>query len=104
MKIAGRDQAEGPRGTAWPERRKRAQAFASPPSSISLRMGEHRAREKFAVLVLVEPGALDVEQAKPGERNGIDGAPRERAVGAGVGLVVEDMHRAGGFAESRYGR
>ena len=60
-------------------------------------MGEHRAREKFAVLVLVEPGALDVEEAKPGEPGegqGIDGELRERAVGAGVGLVVENMHRA----------
>ena len=60
-------------------------------------MGEHRARKEFAILVLVEPGALDVEQTqagKPGERQGIDGELRERAVGAGVGLVVEDMHRA----------
>jgi hypothetical protein len=49
-------------------------------------MGEHRAREEFAVLGLVEPGALDVEQAKPGkpgEGEGIDGELRERAVGAG---------------------
>jgi hypothetical protein len=30
-------------------------------------MGKHRPREKFAVLVLVEPGTFDVEQAKPGE-------------------------------------
>ena len=64
---------------------------------VSVRMGEHRARKEFAVLVLVEPGAFDVEQAKagePGERQGVDGELRERAVGAGVGLVVENMHRA----------
>ena len=60
-------------------------------------MSEHRAREKFAVLVLVEPGAFDVEKAKPGEPGqceGIDGELGERPVGAGVGLVVENMHRA----------
>ena len=60
-------------------------------------MGEHRAREEFAVLLLVEPRAFDVEQTKPGEPGecqGIDGELRERAVGAGVWFVVEDMHRA----------
>ena len=72
-------------------------AFDPPGCQFSVRMGEHRARKEFAVLVLVEPGAFDVEEAKPGEpgeREGIDGELRERAVGAGVGLVVEDMHRA----------
>ena len=60
-------------------------------------MGQHRARKEFTILILVKPGALDVEQAQPGEpgkREGIDRELRERAVGAGVGLVVEDMHRA----------
>jgi hypothetical protein len=60
-----------------------------PSSPGSVRMGKHRPREKFAVLVLVEPGTFDVEQAKPGEpgeREGIDGELRERPIGAGVGL------------------
>src|ERR1700722_14779597 len=60
-------------------------------------MGEHRAWEEFAVLVLVEPAAFDVEEAKPGEpgeREGIDGELRERPIGAGVRLVVENVHRA----------
>ena len=59
-------------------------------------MGEHRAREEFAALVLVEPCALDVEEAKPGEpgkREGIDGELCERTVGTGVVLVIQDMDR-----------
>ena len=47
--------------------------------------------------VLVEPGALDVEQTQPGEPGKckrIDCELRDRAVGASVGFVVKDMHRA----------
>jgi hypothetical protein len=52
-------------------------------------MGEHGSREEFAILVLVEPGAFDVEEAKagePGERECIDCELRERPVGRASGL------------------
>ena len=61
----------------------------------SLYASEHRSREEFAILVFVEPGALDIKETQPGEpgeRESIDGELRERSVCAGVGLVVEDMH------------
>ena len=54
--------------------------------------------EEFVVAVFVEPGALDVEELETGnearEGEGIDGELRDWLVGAGVGLVVEDMDRA----------
>ncbi len=31
---------------------------------LSFRMGEHRSWEKFAILILIEPGTFDVEEAK----------------------------------------
>ena len=76
-------------GGAWRE--------AAPLLRLSVRMGEHGAREEFAVLVLVEPRALDIEETQPGEpgqRECVDRELREGAVRARVGLVVKDMHRA----------
>ena len=59
--------------------------------------GEDRARKKFAVLMLVEPRAFEVEQRNAGkvrERERVDRELGERLVGRRVGLVVEKMHRA----------
>jgi hypothetical protein len=59
-------------------------------------LDEKRSREELTILMLVEPRALDVEQAQsryePRQREGIDGKLGYRLVGAGVGLVVEDMY------------
>ncbi len=56
---------------------------------------QQRAREKFAILLLVEPGAFDIEQLEAGDELGecerVDGELRDRPVGSGVGLVVENM-------------
>ena len=63
--------------------------------TFSLYASEHRSREEFAILVFVEPGALDIKETQPGEpgeREGVDGELREGAVRPGIGLVVEDMH------------
>ena len=56
---------------------------------------EQFAREKFAVFVLVEPRALDVEQLEACEvceRERVDGELRNRPTGPSGGLVVEDMN------------
>ena len=58
---------------------------------------QQRSRKKFAILLLVEPRAFDIEQAQagqPSERKRIQGQLRDRFIGARVGLVVEDVHRA----------
>jgi hypothetical protein len=61
---------------------------------LHLRPLKKRAGEKFAVLLLVEPGTLDVEQAKPGEaheRKRVERELGDRLVGAGIGLIVENV-------------
>ena len=64
------------------------------PSFLALR--EQCAREEFVVLLLVEPGALDVEEFEAGhadgERERIDRELRNRLVGSGIRFVIEDMH------------
>ena len=59
-------------------------------------LGEERARKKFVVFLLVEPGAFDVEEFQArhahGERERIDRELRDRLVGARIGFVVEDVH------------
>ena len=54
--------------------------------------------EEFAVGILIEPGALDVEELEAGheacEGQGVDRELRDRLVGAGVRFVVEDVHGA----------
>ena len=58
---------------------------------------EQRAREKFAVLLLVEPGAFDIEHldaGKAGKCECVDGKLSDRLVGPSIGLVVEDVHGA----------
>ncbi len=63
------------------------------PSFVALR--EKRARKEFIVLLLVEPGTLDVEQFEArhadGERERVDRELCDRLVGARVGFVSEDM-------------
>jgi len=63
-----------------------------------LAVAEHSARIEFTILLFVEPGALDVEQPQTrhesGQRQGVDRELGERSVGAGVGLVIEDVHCA----------
>ena len=58
-------------------------------------MSEQGAREKFAILMLVEPGAFDVEKLEPGgaprQRKRVDGELGNRLVRLSVGLVVENM-------------
>lgn len=50
---------------------------------FSLYASEHRSREEFAILVFVEPAALDIKETQPGEpgeREGVDGElPLSRA-------------------------
>ena len=57
---------------------------------------EQRPREKFAVLLLVEPRTLDVEQLetghKPRQRERIDRELRDRPVRPCVRLVVQNVH------------
>jgi hypothetical protein len=58
---------------------------------------EDRAREKFAILLLVEPGALEIEQRNTGqvrERERIDGELRERLIRRRIRLVIQDVDRA----------
>ena len=54
---------------------------------------EERAGKELAVLLLVEPGALDVEEPEAGdaarERERVDRELRDWLVGASVRLVVE---------------
>jgi hypothetical protein len=74
-KLRCGDQAEQ-RACAAAERGEQAAIFASTaplhrvqgPSGWqpSFCMDENRAREEFAILIFVEPGALDIEQAKAG--------------------------------------
>ena len=64
---------------------------------MPLLASEQRAREELAILLLVEPGALDVEESEAGEareRERVERELRDRLVGAGVRLVVENVHRA----------
>ena len=59
--------------------------------------GEDGAREKFAVLALVEPRALEIEERDAGqvrERERIEGELGERLPGGRVGFVVEDVNCA----------
>lgn len=62
------------------------------------RLRERRPREEFAVFLLVEPRALDVEEPEARhqarERERIDHELSDRLIGARVGFVIEDMHRA----------
>lgn len=59
---------------------------------------EERSREELRVLQFVEPRALDVEQPKaghePSQRERVDRELSDRPVRAGVGFVVQNMHRA----------
>ena len=67
-------------------------------SRVVLMCCKQRARKKFAVLLLVEPRALDVEQLEarhePRERERVDRELRDRLVGARIRLVIEDVHGA----------
>src|SRR5205814_745404 len=66
--------------------------------SLSGRTSKEGAREELAILVLVEPRALDVEQPQSGdearERQCINRELCDRPVRAGVRLVIEDMDGA----------
>ena len=58
-------------------------------------MCEKRARKELAVLLLVEPRALDIKksqsrQARQSKR--VERELRDRLVGAGVGLVIKNMN------------
>ena len=58
---------------------------------------EDRARKKFAILVLVEPRALEIEQRDAGQvrkRERVDRKLCERPVGRRIGLVVEYVDRS----------
>src|ERR1700674_5282018 len=59
-------------------------------------MREQRPREKFQVLLFVEPRALDVEELQAGDktREGerIDRELRDRLVRSCVGFEIQDMH------------
>ncbi len=63
-----------------------------------LRSHEQRAREELAVLLFVEPRALDIEelearhQTREGER--VDRQLRDGLIRTGIRLIVEDMHGA----------
>ena len=65
--------------------------FSVPGVPPSLRKKE-RAREEFTILVLIEPGALDVEEPeardKARERQRIDPKRGDRLVRTRVGLVI----------------
>ena len=53
---------------------------------------EKCARETFAILVLIEPSAFEIEQRDAGkvrERERVDRELRERLIGGRIGLVVE---------------
>src|SRR5208283_5971770 len=59
--------------------------------------GEDGAREQFAVLALIEPRALEIEERDAGqvrERERIEGELGERLPGGRVGFVVENVDRA----------
>ena len=64
---------------------------------LALSPGEKGSGEELAVLVFVEPRALDVEQPQAGhearERQCIDRELRNRLVCCCIRLVVEDVHR-----------
>jgi hypothetical protein len=77
-----------------------APAQLGDPDSLSVSVGgagprEEDAREELAVLLLIEPRTLDVEEpearntAREGER--VDGELGDRFVGPGIRLVVEDL-------------
>ena len=59
---------------------------------------KQNSREKFAILFFVEPRALDVEEFETGnearQRERVDRELRDRPIGAGVGLIVEDVDGA----------
>ena len=59
-------------------------------------LGEKRARKKFVIFLLVEPGTFDVEELQArhadGECQRIDRELRDGLVGACIGFVVEDVH------------
>jgi hypothetical protein len=59
---------------------------------------EQRPRKQFAIVLLVEPGTFNVEQLEtwhpPGECQGVDRDLRDRLIGAGIRLVVEDIRSA----------
>ena len=91
------------RATARPERRGSSASFRFAPLSVSVRMSEHRAREKFAVLVLVEPGVFDVEEA-PG---GISVVGRRRSVpmhGDRLEMPLREHVRGGNQLRQRVGQ
>ena len=55
------------------------------------------ARKKFAILLLIEPGAFEIEQRDAGElreRKRVNRKLREGLVGGRVGFVIEDVDRA----------
>ena len=59
---------------------------------------QQRAREKFAVLLLVEPGAFDIEQFETwcaaGKGKRVNGELSDRLIRSGRRLVVENVKRA----------
>jgi hypothetical protein len=59
---------------------------------------EDSPREELAVFVFIEPRALDVEQLEAGDktrqRERVDRELRDRPVGAGIRLVVDNMDGA----------
>ena len=60
-------------------------------------MCDKRAGEEFAVLLLVEPRALDIKkpnasQARQGK--GVERELRDRLIRSGVGLVIKDVDSA----------
>jgi hypothetical protein len=58
---------------------------------------EDFAREELAMLMLIEPRALEIERRNAGElreRECVDRRLRERLVGDRAGLIVEDVDRA----------
>jgi hypothetical protein len=69
-------------------------------SAIGVPAGAARqqgAGKEFAILVLIEPGAFDIEKAQPGElgeRQRINSELGQRVVGARIRFVVEDVDRA----------
>ncbi len=58
---------------------------------------EQRAGEELAVLLFIEPGALDIEEPQfrqARKRQRVEGELRDRLIRPGVRLVVEDMDGA----------
>ena len=75
----------------------RRKSFGSCCNECRYGLREQRAGKELAVLLLVEPRALDIEKAKAGqarERQRIERELRDRLVRSGVRLVIEDVDGA----------